>query len=106
MFSGRVERVHYADVHGARTRMAVIRVLHAWKGGVKPGAIVEVMSDAMSGPMCCGYEARPGTSLLVYARGERPYALHTCSRTGDLEHAQNDLPLLRTLSQNDSAAER
>lgn len=104
VFSGRVERIHYADVHGARTRMAAIRVLQAWKGGVKPDAIVHVASDAMSGPMFCGYEAQPGASLLVYARGERPFALHTCSRTGELEQAQGDLPFLRALSTKDSAA--
>lgn len=36
VFSGYVQSIHYANVHGVRMRMADIRVLQVWKGELKP----------------------------------------------------------------------
>lgn len=98
VFSGHVQGIHYANIHGVRTRMADIRVLQVWKGELSPDTLIRVMSDGENGPMHCGYAVGPGMSLIVYARGRNPFGLNTCSLTGALTQAEGDIPILRELS--------
>lgn len=98
VFSAQVEGIEHVELHGTRTRMARVRVQQVWKGALQPGTSLQVVSDSEHGPMYCGYLAEPGMSLMVYARGGPPYALHTCSLTGTLEAAAGDLALLAELA--------
>lgn len=106
VFSGHVESIHYAKLNGVRTRMAELRVLQVWKGKLKPDTSIRVVSDGENGPMYCGYIAKPGMSLMVYARGQGVYTLNTCSLTGSMKLAEEDIPILNALMAGPSGASR
>jgi hypothetical protein len=98
VFSGYVHSIHYLDVAGHRTRMARLRVLQVWKGDLQPNTWIDVISDDESGLVGCGYATEPDRALMIYAAGQRPYRLASCSLTGPLERATGDIPLLNRLS--------
>lgn len=98
VFSAQVEGIEHVELHGMRTRMARVRVQQVWKGELQPGASIRVVSDPESGPMYCGFIAEPGMSLMIYAAGGPPYALHVCSLTSALDEADADLPLLQEMA--------
>lgn len=98
VFSAYVHGIHYADVGGQRTRMARLRILQVWKGTLQPNTWLDVVSDDESGLMGCSYVAEVDRALLVYVHGKAPYGLASCSLTGPLEYATDDIPLLNRLS--------
>jgi len=102
VFSAYVQSIHYADVDGQRTRMAKLRILQVWKGQLQPNTWLDVVSDDESGFMGCSYVAEVDRALLVYAQGQEPYGLASCSLTGPLERATGDIPLLNKLSKHGS----
>lgn len=98
VFSGYVQSIHYSDADGRQTRMAKLRVLQVWKGNLQPNTWIDVISDDEAGLIGCAYAAEPDRALMVYASGQRPYSLASCSLTGPLERATSDIPLLNKLS--------
>jgi hypothetical protein len=98
VFSGYVQSIHYLDVAGRRTRMAKLRVLQVWKGDLQPNTWIDVISDDESDLVGCGYATEPDQALMIYAGGERPYRLASCTLTGPLERATSDIPHLNKLS--------
>ena len=98
IFSAYVQSIHHADLDGHRTRMAKLRVLQVWKGKLQPNTWIDVVSDENTGLADCGYAASSDHALMVYAHGQEPYRLASCSLTGPLERATSDIPLLNKLS--------
>jgi hypothetical protein len=98
VFSAYVHSTRYVAVDGQKTRMAKLRVLQVWKGDLQPNTWLEVVSDDEAGLIGCSYMAEADQALLIYAHGQQPYGLASCSLTGPLEHATTDIPLLNKLS--------
>lgn len=98
VFSAYVAGVAYVDIRGQRTRMLKLRILQVWKGDLSPNTWLDVVSDDELGLMGCSYVAEQNDALLIYAQGEQPYFLGSCSLTGPLDRATTDIPLLNKLS--------
>jgi hypothetical protein len=78
--------------------MAKLRIMQVWKGDLQPNTWLDVISDDGAGLIGCSYVAEADQALLIYAHGQQPYGLASCSLTGPLEHATTDIPLLNKLS--------
>lgn len=93
VFSGYV-----LDVGGeGEAAVARVQVLQVWKGTLDVGQVVE--TSAHEGALVgSGIVPTAGTAMLIYAGGDSPYFLHTCSRTMELDSATGDIPLLNDLS--------
>lgn len=97
VFSAYGQSIHYREVDGHRTRMVKLRILQVWKGDLQPNNWIDVVSDE-AGLIGCSYIAEADRALMVYVSGKQPYGLATCSLTGPLERATEDIPLLNKLS--------
>ena len=75
-------------------RMVKLRVLQVWKGDLAPNTWLEVESDSESG-IGCGIAVSVDSAILVYASGP---ALASCTMTGPLDNATQDIPLLNRLA--------
>lgn len=75
-------------------RMVKLRVLQVWKGDLAANTWLEVESDGGSGTGC-GLAVDADTAILAYTSG---HALHSCSMTGPLDGATQDIPLLNKLA--------
>jgi len=75
-------------------RMVKLRVLQVWKGDLAANTWLEVESDGESGTGC-GLAVDADTAILAYTSG---LALHSCSMTGPLDGATQDIPLLNKLA--------
>jgi hypothetical protein len=116
VFLGNVEAVRL-DPAGADpnlqnvTELVTMRVLEVWKGGVRPGDVIELRTPL--GPDACGDSAvnnppwvedvekrtiKFSGIWIVYARGDPPFALYTDSRSFPLEYGASDLAKLYRLS--------
>ena len=93
VFSAYVESVHYTADSGQQRRIAKLRVLQVWKGALAPNSWVEFESDEDSG--MCGLPVEVDTAILAYTTGN---ALVSCSMTGPLYKATQDIPLLNKLA--------
>jgi hypothetical protein len=93
VFSAYVESVYYTDGSAQRRRMAKLRVLQVWKGALAPNSWLEFESSTDSG--MCGLAVEPDTAILAYTTGS---VLVSCSMTGPLHKATQDIPLLNKLA--------
>ncbi|MBD9470670.1 hypothetical protein [Pseudoxanthomonas sp. PXM01] len=93
VFSAYVESVHFTTASGQTQRIAKLRVLQVWKGAFKPDSWVEFVSDEDTG--MCGLPVEPDTAILAYTTGN---VLVSCSMTGPLHEATQDIPLLNKLA--------
>lgn len=98
VFSAYGQSIHYREVDGHRTRMVKLRILQVWKGDLQPNTWIDVVSDDDTGLIGCSFIAEVDRALMVYVSGKQPYGLASCSLTGPLEHATEDIPLLNKLS--------
>jgi len=97
VFSAYGQSIHYREVDGHRIRMVKLRILQVWKGDLQPNTWIDVASDD-TGLMGCSFIAEVDRALMVYVSGKQPYSLASCSLTGPLERATDDVPLLNKLS--------
>lgn len=82
----------------AEVSLASLRVLHVWKGDLQPGSTVSTSAQSSVSFYDDGFVPTQHTGLVVYASGEPPLMLHTCSRTGLLQGSINDIPTLNRLA--------
>jgi hypothetical protein len=98
VFSAYVISVYHTDEPTFPQRKAKLRVLQVWKGNLTPSTWLEVESDSESG-LGCGLAVAQDTAILAYTSGgSRPQALVSCSMTGPLHNATQDIPLLNKLA--------
>ncbi|HVK50867.1 MAG TPA: hypothetical protein VM469_03905 [Pseudoxanthomonas sp.] len=93
VFSAYVASVYRSEGPDSR-RMVKLRVLQVWKGDLAANTWLEVESDGDSGTGC-GLAVDADTAILAYTSG---HALHSCSMTGRLDRATQDIPLLNKLA--------
>jgi hypothetical protein len=93
VFSAYVDSVRFTSDSGQQQRIAKLRVLQVWKGALTPNSWVEFVSYEDLG--MCGLPVEADTAILVYATGN---ALASCSMTGPLHKATQDIPLLNKLA--------
>jgi hypothetical protein len=93
VFSAYVVSEYRTDGPGSH-RMVKLRVLQVWKGELAPSTWLEVESDSESG-LGCGIAVSVDSAILVYASGP---ALISCTMTGPLDNATQDIPLLNKLA--------
>jgi len=74
--------------------MVRLRVLQVWKGDLVPDTWLEVESDSESG-LGCGIAVDVGSAILAYTSGP---ALASCTMTGLLGAATQDIPMLNRLA--------
>lgn len=80
VFSAHVEEIHAAPGFGRdRFRFAKMRILHVWKGSLRPGDIVSATAEDSISFVSDGFVSRPGSDVLVYAGATEPFILGTCS---------------------------
>jgi hypothetical protein len=96
VFSAYVAEVYYSSGTPAR-RMAKLRVLQVWKGELQPDTWLEVESDPDTG-LSCGLAVEPETAILAYTSG---HVLVSCSMTGPLHQATQDIPVLNRLARRE-----
>lgn len=93
VFSAYVDSVHYTTDSGQQRRIAKLRVLQVWKGDLTPNSWVEFVSDEDTG--MCGLPVEQDSAILAYTTGN---VLVSCSMTGPLHKATQDIPLLNKLA--------
>jgi hypothetical protein len=62
-----------------QAQVAQIRVLKSWKGNKSSGDLVVARTTTTC--CLCGLAVKPQERLLVYAYGDEPISLSTCTRT-------------------------
>jgi len=100
VFSAYVQSIHFEETGDRLIRMAKLRVLQVWKGDIQPNSWLDVISDDDIGAIGCSYVAEPDRALMVYVYGNQPYTSVSCSLTGRLEDATDDIPLLNKLAKH------
>ena len=75
-------------------RMVRLRILQVWKGNLVPNTWLEIESDSESG-LGCGIAVAVDSAILAYTSGP---ALASCTMTGPLDNATQDIPLLNKLA--------
>lgn len=99
VFSAYVKDVDTSEVSGQFKRTAKLRILQVWKGDLKPDSWLEITTEDDRSVSGCNYSTEQDQALMIYLRGkQQPYRIDSCSLTGSLNQATDDIPLLNELS--------